>query len=84
MKHNYTPEERCALVEFIAMIKGLAGLLLRSEPLLSPIIKLAIHDELQEFIQLNLRLTFGLILILCFIYVFFDISRDSNSYYSGK
>lgn len=55
VKYNYTSEERFALVEFIAMIKGLAGLIMRNEAILSPIIKIAIHDELQEFIQIQLR-----------------------------
>jgi cytoplasmic FMR1 interacting protein len=55
VKYNYTSEERFALVEFIAMIKGLSGLLMRNEAVLSPIIKIAIHDELQEFVQITLR-----------------------------
>lgn len=55
VKHNYTSDERFALVEFIGMIKGLAGLLMRSEAVLSPIIKTAIHDELQEFVQVKVR-----------------------------
>ena len=37
------------------MIKGLSGLLMRNEAVLSPIIKIAIHDELQEFVQITLR-----------------------------
>lgn len=55
VKHNYTSDERFALVEFIAMIKGLANLMLRSEANLSATIKRAIHDELQEFVQGSVR-----------------------------
>jgi Cytoplasmic Fragile-X interacting family len=55
VKYNYTSEERFALVEFISMIKGLSGLIMRNEAILSPIIKTAIHDELQEFVQVSLR-----------------------------
>jgi cytoplasmic FMR1 interacting protein len=55
VKYNYTSEERYALVEFIAMIKGLAGLFTRYDALLSPVIRRAIHRELQEFIQVSLR-----------------------------
>eukprot|EP01111_Echinosteliopsis_oligospora_P015952 TRINITY_DN6483_c0_g1_i1.p1 TRINITY_DN6483_c0_g1~~TRINITY_DN6483_c0_g1_i1.p1 ORF type:complete len:1368 (+),score=367.50 TRINITY_DN6483_c0_g1_i1:181-4284(+) len=55
VKHNYTSEERFALVEFIGMIKGLSGLIIREESLLSPIIKRTLHGELQEFVQITLR-----------------------------
>jgi len=55
VKYNYTSEERYALVEFIAMIKGLAALFMRYDGLLSPVIRRAIHHELQEFVQANLR-----------------------------
>ena len=51
VKFNYTSTERFALVEFIAMTKGLAGLMMREDALLSVIIRRAIHDELQEFVQ---------------------------------
>jgi len=55
VKGNYQPEEKSALVEFIAMIKGLANVMLREDGLLSPLIARCIHDEIQEFIQINLR-----------------------------
>ncbi len=55
VKHNYTSDERFALVEFIAMIKGVAGLIVRNDAILTPIVKKSIHDELQEFIQVSLR-----------------------------
>ncbi|KYQ91088.1 component of SCAR regulatory complex [Tieghemostelium lacteum] len=57
VKFNYTPDERTALIQFIAMIKGLATLMTSHESLLQPIIKKVIHQELQEFIQLHLRET---------------------------
>eukprot|EP01113_Clastostelium_recurvatum_P001498 TRINITY_DN1060_c0_g1_i3.p1 TRINITY_DN1060_c0_g1~~TRINITY_DN1060_c0_g1_i3.p1 ORF type:complete len:1328 (-),score=521.15 TRINITY_DN1060_c0_g1_i3:101-4084(-) len=55
VKFNYKSEERYALVEFIAMIKGLAALFLRNDSLLAPIIRRTIHDDLQEFVQVTLR-----------------------------
>ena len=55
VKYNYTSEERYALVEFIAMIKGLASLFMRYDALLTPVVKRAIHHELQEFVQISLR-----------------------------
>jgi len=55
VRHNYSTEERVALIEFIAFIKGLAGDMLRHEGVLAPIIRVCIHSELQEFVQLQLR-----------------------------
>jgi cytoplasmic FMR1 interacting protein len=37
------------------MIKGLAGVMMKEDSLLSPIIRSSIHDEVQEFIQIQLR-----------------------------
>jgi len=50
VKLNYNSDEKFALVEMIALIKGLSALLFREESLLLPIIRRSIHDELQEFI----------------------------------
>jgi cytoplasmic FMR1 interacting protein len=55
VRYNYTEAERVALIEFVAFIKGLAGVMLRHDGLLSPIIRLCIHAELQEFVQIQLR-----------------------------
>lgn len=55
VRFNYKPEEKVALVEFISMIKGLAHIMLKEDALLSPIIRNAIHEELQLFIQMGLR-----------------------------
>eukprot|EP01105_Mastigella_eilhardi_P007592 TRINITY_DN1906_c0_g1_i1.p1 TRINITY_DN1906_c0_g1~~TRINITY_DN1906_c0_g1_i1.p1 ORF type:complete len:1157 (+),score=386.18 TRINITY_DN1906_c0_g1_i1:74-3472(+) len=55
VRYNYTPDERIALIELIAMLKSLSALILKSDPILSAAIRVAIHDELQEFIQVHLR-----------------------------
>jgi cytoplasmic FMR1 interacting protein len=55
VRYNYTSQERFALVEFIAMTKGLAGCMIKQDALLTGIIRRAIHDELQEFVQVSLR-----------------------------
>eukprot|EP01119_Soliformovum_irregulare_P019520 TRINITY_DN6199_c0_g1_i4.p1 TRINITY_DN6199_c0_g1~~TRINITY_DN6199_c0_g1_i4.p1 ORF type:complete len:1378 (-),score=485.69 TRINITY_DN6199_c0_g1_i4:58-4191(-) len=55
VRYNYTAEEKFATVEFIAMIKSLAELMLREDGVFSPIIRNYIHDEVQEFIQIGLR-----------------------------
>ncbi|KAN0039438.1 hypothetical protein ACTA71_001632 [Dictyostelium dimigraforme] len=57
VKFNYTKEERTALVQFVAMIKSLASLMMKSETLLQPILRKTIHQELQEFVQINLKET---------------------------
>lgn len=51
IRYNYTTDESFALVEFIAMLKSLASIMLKEDAILSPIIKSCIHDEVQEFIQ---------------------------------
>lgn len=52
---NYNNEERYALVEVLAMIKGVLVVMLGADTLLAPIIRRHIHDQLQEFIQHELR-----------------------------
>lgn len=54
-RYNYNSEEKFALVEVIAMIKGLYGLMSRLEPSFSEAIRRSIHDEVQNFIQIILR-----------------------------
>lgn len=55
VRYNYKPEEKVALVEFVAMIKGLAAVMIKEDSLLSPIIRNCIHDEVQDYIQVQLR-----------------------------
>ncbi|CAH3019681.1 unnamed protein product [Porites evermanni] len=54
-RYNYNSDEKFALVEVIAMIKGLYGLMSRLEPVFSEAIRHSIHTEVQEFIQVSLR-----------------------------
>ena len=55
IRYNYKQEEKFALIEFIAMLKGVSSLLLREDGVLTPIVHSCVHDELQEFIQVGLR-----------------------------
>lgn len=55
VRFNYSDEEKFALVEAIAMIKGLASVILKHDGLLFPFIRTYVHDETQEFIQNGLR-----------------------------
>lgn len=55
VRFNYNPDQKFALIEVIAMIKGLAHVMLREEGRLSLIIRNYIHDEVQDFIQRGLR-----------------------------
>ncbi len=55
VRFNYKPEEKVALVEFLAIVKGLAAIMLKEDALLSPILRHCIHDEIQEYIQIHLR-----------------------------
>lgn len=54
IRYNYTAEELSALVEVIAMVKGLARLFLRNDTVLSPIIRTFVHADIQEFVQLSI------------------------------
>ncbi|KAL0491851.1 Rac-binding component of scar regulatory complex [Acrasis kona] len=54
VRFNYTAEERAALVDTIAIIKGLEGIMLKYTSLLAPLIRRQIHVELQEFAQVTL------------------------------
>ena len=55
VKLNYSSEDRFALVEYIAFIKGLAGVMVKYDSLLTPLIMKSIHIDVQEFIQISLR-----------------------------
>ncbi|PRP73456.1 component of SCAR regulatory complex, partial [Planoprotostelium fungivorum] len=55
VRYNYKPEEKYALIEFLAMVKTLASIMMREDSLLSPIIRTAIHTELQEHVQFHIR-----------------------------
>jgi len=54
-RYNYTDEEKFALIEVIAMIKGLQVLMARMETVFADAIRRNIYAELQDFIQLLLR-----------------------------
>ncbi|KAK3732632.1 hypothetical protein RRG08_057326 [Elysia crispata] len=54
-RYNYSTEEKFALIEVIAMIKGLQLLMARMEAVFMDAIRRHIYTELQEFVQLFLR-----------------------------
>ncbi|PSN54695.1 Cytoplasmic FMR1-interacting protein [Blattella germanica] len=54
-RYNYTDEEKFALIEVIAMIKGLQVLMARMETVFTDAIRRNIYAELQDFVQLLLR-----------------------------
>ncbi|KAK3928668.1 Cytoplasmic FMR1-interacting protein [Frankliniella fusca] len=54
-RYNYGDEEKYALIEVIAMIKGLQVLIARMESVFIDSIRRNIYAELQDFIQLFLR-----------------------------
>lgn len=54
-RYNYTEEEKFALIEVIAMIKGLQVLMARMETVFTDAIRRNIYAELQDFVQLCLR-----------------------------
>lgn len=54
-RYNYTDEEKFALIEVIAMIKGLQVLMARMETVFIDAIRRNIYAELQDFVQLTLR-----------------------------
>lgn len=55
VRYNYDSNEKFALIELIAMLKSLAALMLREDAMLGPIIRASIHDELQQFVQIEMR-----------------------------
>lgn len=54
-RYNYSSEEKFAVVEVIAMIKGLQLLMARMEPEFLPAIRRHIYSSLQDFAQIFLR-----------------------------
>lgn len=54
-RYNYTDEEKFALIEVIAMIKGLQVLMARMETVFLDSIRRNIYQEMQDFVQLTLR-----------------------------
>uniref|UniRef100_A0A669CEW9 Cytoplasmic FMR1 interacting protein 1 n=1 Tax=Oreochromis niloticus TaxID=8128 RepID=A0A669CEW9_ORENI len=54
-RYNYTSEEKFALVEVIAMIKGLQVLMGRMESVFNHAIRHTIYSALQDFAQVTLR-----------------------------
>ncbi|XP_070552583.1 cytoplasmic FMR1-interacting protein 2-like isoform X2 [Ptychodera flava] len=54
-RYNYNSDEKFALVEVIAMIKGLQVLMVRMESIFNEAILRTIYAEIQDFVQLELR-----------------------------
>lgn len=54
-RYNYSDEEKFALIEVIAMIKGLQVLMSRMESVFLDSIRRNIYQELQDFVQKDLR-----------------------------
>nr|XP_026694999.1 cytoplasmic FMR1-interacting protein 1 homolog [Ciona intestinalis] len=54
-RYNYSSQEKYALVEVIAMIKGLQVLMGRMESVFNEAIRCHIYGKLQDFVQLRLR-----------------------------
>lgn len=54
-RYNYSEEEKSALIEIIAMVKGLQVLMTKMENVFADAIRRSIYAELQDFIQKTLR-----------------------------
>lgn len=54
-RYNYSSDEKFAIVEVIAMIKGLQLLMARMESVFLDAIRRHIYAALQDFVQLGLR-----------------------------
>eukprot|EP00092_Neocalanus_flemingeri_P029091 GFUD01031578.1.p1 GENE.GFUD01031578.1~~GFUD01031578.1.p1 ORF type:complete len:1288 (+),score=400.18 GFUD01031578.1:160-4023(+) len=54
-RYNYSSDEKFALIEVTAMIKGLQVLMARMETVFTDSIRRSIYAELQDFVQLELR-----------------------------
>ncbi|XP_041477036.1 cytoplasmic FMR1-interacting protein 1 homolog isoform X1 [Lytechinus variegatus] len=54
-RYNYTSQEKFALIEVIAMIKGLQVLMNRMESVFCEAILRTVYAEMQDFVQLTLR-----------------------------
>ncbi|OQR79720.1 cytoplasmic FMR1-interacting protein-like [Tropilaelaps mercedesae] len=54
-RYNYSPDEKFALIEVIAMIKGLQVLMSRMETVFTDAARRHVYFELQQFVQVSLR-----------------------------
>ena len=54
-RYNYSSDEKYALIEVIAMIKGLQVLMARMETVFTDAIRRNVYQELQDFVQRDLR-----------------------------
>ena len=54
-RYNYSSEEKFALIEVIAMIKGLQVLMNRMESVFYEAILRTVYAEMQDFVQITLR-----------------------------
>ena len=54
-RYNYNDEEKYALIELTAMVKGLQVLMNRMETVFTDAIRRAIYAEMQIFVQVTLR-----------------------------
>ncbi|GMI36528.1 hypothetical protein TrRE_jg10260 [Triparma retinervis] len=54
VRFNYTAPELSILVDTISMIKSMSSLLLKNEAILAPMIRLYVHNELQNLVQNDL------------------------------
>lgn len=54
-RYNYTDEEKFALIEVIAMIKGLQVLMARMETVFTEAVRRSVYAKLQTFVQVVLR-----------------------------
>ncbi|CAL8114581.1 unnamed protein product [Orchesella dallaii] len=54
-RYNYTEEEKFALIEIIAMIKGLQVLMARMENVFAEAIRRNVYARIQNFVQVTLR-----------------------------
>ena len=54
LRYNLTCHEMSVLVDFIFMIKSLAASMLRAQALLAPLIRLYIHNRIQQLVQVDL------------------------------
>eukprot|EP00520_Triparma_pacifica_P016970 CAMPEP_0118647642 /NCGR_PEP_ID=MMETSP0785-20121206/8721_1 /TAXON_ID=91992 /ORGANISM="Bolidomonas pacifica, Strain CCMP 1866" /LENGTH=1553 /DNA_ID=CAMNT_0006539761 /DNA_START=145 /DNA_END=4803 /DNA_ORIENTATION=+ len=54
VRYNYSAPELSVLVDTISMIKSMSSLLLKNEAALAPMIRLYVHNELQNLVQNDL------------------------------
>lgn len=55
IRYNFNDEEKSALIEIIAMVKGLQVLMNRMETVFTDAIRRSVYAELQDFVQKTLR-----------------------------